>query len=311
MEKVKNRRIAIIGAGALGVMYGNIFNQNKKQDVISFLADADRVLRYQKEGIFLNGVRQEFDIRSTDQIEKPYDLILIAVKFHQLEEALSIAEKAAGEHTIFLSVLNGISSEEKMAERFGEKNVLDCCVQGMDALKKGNQFFCSNTGTVSIGMRIPGQEERLTFVESFLKDMKINYTVYEDMKHQLWKKLMLNAGVNQASVVFDVPYGGIQKEGMARVMTIEAMKEVKRVAQYEDVFLTEEEINQWMKVIDSLNPEGMPSMRQDILAKRPTELSLFAGTIRQKGKEFGVQTPVNDYFYEGIRLMEKNRGILS
>ena len=120
---------------------------------------------------------------------------------------------------------------------------------------------------------------------------------------------MFNTGVNQAATVFDIPYGGLQKEGMARTMMREAMKETKRIAQYEDVFLTDEEIDGWFRLLDGLNPKGMPSMRQDMLAKRATELELFAGTIKRKGMEYGVQTPVNDYFYDGILLMERNRGI--
>ena len=45
----------------------------------------------------------------------------------------------------------------------------------------------------------------------------------------------------------------------------------------------------------------MPSMRQDALAGRPTEVDLFAGTIREYGRRFGIPTPVNDRLFEQIR----------
>ena len=306
----KNKgQIAIVGAGALGVMYGSILTRQLGRDRVYFLADENRQDRYRNEGIYCNGTQMEFNYYSPDEVFHAPDLVLIAVKFHQLSKALLEIEQVVSENTIVLSVLNGITSEEILAEKFGNDRVLDCCVQGMDAGKEGNHFQYTKSGSISIGTRTDTQKEKLSMVIELLQEAGLCYKVCEDMKHELWKKLMLNTGVNQVATVFDVPYGGIQKDKMARIMTIEAMKEVKRVAQYEDVFLTDEEIRQWMELIDGMNPEAMPSMRQDMLAGRKTELELFAGTIREKGRQYEVETPVNDYLYEGIQLMERNRGI--
>ena len=49
-----------------------------------------------------------------------------------------------GEYTLMLSVLNGVSSEETIAARFGERNVIYCTAQGMDAVKVGNALTCAH-----------------------------------------------------------------------------------------------------------------------------------------------------------------------
>lgn len=304
-------QIAILGAGALGVMYGSMMTEKLGRDRVFFLAEEERIDRYKAEGIYCNGQKTDFSFYSPKQLKKAPDLILISVKFYQLEEALKTAALAADEHTIFVSVLNGISSEELLIERFGKEQVLYCCVQGMDAVKEKNHFTYTKTGYMSIGNPDQSQDAKLKFVARLLDEAGIDYEIPDDIRHKMWSKLMLNTGVNQAAAVFQVNYGGLQKDGLARTMMLEAMKETKRVAQYEDIDLTEEEITQWMEILDGLNPDGMPSMRQDMLAGRETELMLFAGFICKKGREYGVLTPVNDYFYDGIRLMEKNRGILS
>ena len=59
-----------------------------------------------------------------------------------------------------------------------------------------------------------------------------------------------------------------------------------------------------MRVLDTLNPEGMPSMRQDTKAHRKTEVDLFSGTICSLGKKYGFETPVNDFLYEQILKIE-------
>ena len=56
----------------------------------------------------------------------------------------------------------------------------------------------------------------------------------------------------------------------------------------------------------TFNPDGMPSMRQDVLAKRPTEVEQFAGVVRRLAKKHGMPTPANDFFYEKIREIEAN-----
>ena len=57
-------------------------------------------------------------------------------------------------------------------------------------------------------------------------------------------------------------------------------------------------------MMPTFNPEGMPSMRQDVLAKRPTEVEEFAGVVRQRAKKYGMPTPANDFFYTRIREIE-------
>lgn len=45
-------------------------------------------------------------------------------------------------------------------------------------------------------------------------------------------------------------------------------------------------------------------MRQDAMAKRKTEVELFAGTIISLAKKHGLSVPVNERFYRTIKEME-------
>ena len=57
-------------------------------------------------------------------------------------------------------------------------------------------------------------------------------------------------------------------------------------------------------MLRGLSPEGLPSMRQDALAKRRSEVELFAGTIVRLGAKHAVPTPVNQRYYDIIKAME-------
>ena len=61
----------------------------------------------------------------------------------------------------------------------------------------------------------------------------------------------------------------------------------------------------WLReMMPAFAADAMPSMRQDVLARRPTEVEQFAGVICRLGKKHGVPTPVNDFFYARIREIE-------
>jgi 2-dehydropantoate 2-reductase len=96
----------------------------------------------------------------------------------------------------------------------------------------------------------------------------------------------------------------VQRDGPARDIMIAAMREVITLAEKENVCLNEEDLTYWLRVVASLSPQGKPSMRQDIEARRPSELDLFAGTIIKLGKKYNIPTPVNKMLYEKIRYIE-------
>ncbi|HIX14990.1 MAG TPA: hypothetical protein H9740_04570 [Candidatus Hungatella pullicola] len=47
-------------------------------------------------------------------------------------------------------------------------------------------------------------------------------------------------------------------------------------------------------------------MRQDALAKRPSEVEMFAGTVRDMAASHGLNVPVNDWLYAKIKEMENS-----
>ena len=134
--------------------------------------------------------------------------------------------------------------------------------------------------------------------------MEIAHEVLTDMQEKLWSKFMLNVGVNQTVAVYDSNYGEIQKDGPARDMMIAAMREVAILAEKEGITLTEDDISYWLNVLSKLSPEGKPSMAQDVEARRFSEVDLFAGTVLELGRKYGIPTPVNKELYDRITKIE-------
>lgn len=117
---------------------------------------------------------------------------------------------------------------------------------------------------------------------------------------------MLNVGVNQTVAAIEGTFHDVQIEGEARDMMISAMREVIKIGQAEGIALSEKDLAYWLDILATLNPEGKPSMAQDVDAKRKSELPLFAGTIRKLGVKHQIATPTNDKLYAIIQAKESN-----
>lgn len=301
------RKIGIIGQGALGVMYGWQLTRHLGNERVFFIADSRRIEKYQREGIYCNGEKTEFQYLTPDTKGVQADLLIFAVKYTAIEEALDDTANFVGGSTILLSLLNGIASEERIGARYGEDKMLYCVAQEMDALKEGNQFSHTNMGTLVIGNRDNKRDERLSAVENILRKAGIPYLIPEDIMHCLWSKLMFNTGVNQTAAVYACNYRQMQEEGQIRDTALSAMEEARCIAEAEGTVITDREFSEWMQILGRLNPEGMPSMRQDTKAKRKTEVELFSGALRKLGKKHQIPTPVNNWLYEKIQEIEHDR----
>lgn len=63
-------------------------------------------------------------------------------------------------------------------------------------------------------------------------------------------------------------------------------------------------VTYYINLIKTLSPEGVPSMRQDGIARRYSEVEMFSGTVRRLAEKHGLKVPVNDMLYKKIKEME-------
>ena len=297
------KTVAIVGMGALGMLYGEQLQKVLPAGAVRFVMDEERFKRHKNDKYEVNGVEQSFTLQSVAQAE-PVDLVIVATKFSGLNEALEEMQGLVGPQTVIFSVLNGISSEEYIKERYGDDNLLYCVALGMDAVREGTSLTYQHKGILKLGMLAKKQRPALAAVMALLEKAGIQYVIEEDILHALWAKLLLNVGINQTCMVYETNYGGAFTNEEARQDMFAAMHEVITVAQREGIKLTEADFEGCVKVLRGLSPEGLPSMRQDAMAKRKSEVELFAGTIIRLGAKHNVPTPVNQRYYDIIKAME-------
>ena len=210
------------------------------------------------------------------------------------------------DHTIIMSVMNGIDSEEILEKRFGREKLIYTVAQGMDAMKSGENLRFTQMGELHIGARYEEQKENVDAVQAYFEEIHMPYVREEDIMYRLWSKFMLNVCINQCCMAFNTNYHGCLIPGEANRTMISAMREVVALANSEKIPLKEQDLNMYVDILKTLSPTGIPSMQQDAVAHRPSEVEMFAGTVIRRAKEKNILVPVNEFLHERIREIEES-----
>ena len=98
------RTVAIVGMGALGLMYGNHIAKHCGREAVVYVMDEERLQRSREMTYTVNG--ETADLRRISPAEaSPVDLLIVAVKYTGLESALPVMAPCINEHTIILSAI--------------------------------------------------------------------------------------------------------------------------------------------------------------------------------------------------------------
>lgn len=287
-------KVIICGLGAVGLTYAY-----KLKDVceLKILADYKRVEKYKNFPPELNGRIIDLSYITPDE-KGDADLIIISTKASGLDSAIDYIKNFVGKDTLIISLLNGISSEEKIAKVYGKDKVLYSYFIGHSAVREGNSVTQDGVGKIVFG------GEKYKVLKEFFDRAKIDYEIPEDIIYSLWLKFGINIYLNQSSAIMNLTMGDMKYNPYFKEFAQKLLSETKQIAQASGVQNLEYFEEEALEAINLMCDEGKSSMLQDILAGRKTEVDIFAGEIIKRGEKYGIATPYNQVIYDMIRVLE-------
>lgn len=294
-------KVIICGLGAVGLTYAN-----KLKDVcdLKILANKERIEKYKNFPPKLNGEKIELNYILPDEKEEA-DLIIISTKASGLDSAIEYIKNFVGENTIIISLLNGISSEEKIAEVYGKEKVLYSYFIGHSAVRDGNSVTQDGVGKIVFNQAAKQpRSSAAKRVETFFKKAGIDYEMPEDIIYSLWLKFGINIYLNQSSAIMNLTMGDMKHNPYFKDLAQKLINETKQIAKASGVQNLENFETEALAALDLMCDEGKSSMLQDILSGRKTEVDIFAGEIIKRGEKLGIPTPYNQIIYDMIKINE-------
>ena len=313
MNIIKN--VLICGIGAIGSIYADKIQRYDSQS-LRILVDKERLSRYLANPTIFNGRELNFNYILPDDSDFKADLIIIATKFEGLKDALNNIKNFVKEDTIILSLLNGVTSEWLIAEKYGREKLLYSYFIGHSAVREGRKIIHDDVNTIVYGSENSDDFENVERLQEYFERVGINYSIPDDILHSLWLKFMLNVAANQTTAILGLTFGELLENRKAMAFVRNVLKEVQAIAKAEGVKNPETMIDETVEHLHTMIPEGKTSMLQDVEAGRKTEVDMFAGTVIELGLKHHIETPYNtvlkelvDIIYEKQQL-EKNKLLL-
>ena len=287
-------RIILCGLGAVGLTFAVKFAQ--KCNRFSVLVDEERLERYKNNPPIFNGIPQELDYILPFQ-KFDADLIIIATKASGLDSAIENIKNFVSEKTRIISLINGISSEEKISQVYPQARVLKTYFIGHSAVRDGNNVTQDGVGEIVT--------EKDEVLQKIFELSGIRYSVAEDINYSLWLKYVFNIFSNQTSAILGMTFGEMKKNKEFIAFAKKIVNEIKPIAKAYGVNNTEKLEADALNSLNKMCDEGKTSMLQDILSFRKTEVEIFSGEIIKLGEKYAIPTPYNKVLYDLIKIKEE------
>jgi 2-dehydropantoate 2-reductase len=318
-------RIGIIGVGAIGSVVGGLLTK-AGHDVTLIDQWPQHVEVMKQRGLKLSGTCGEhlipvraLHIHEAQSINAPFDAVFIAVKSYDTEWAthlgLSYLKQPDG---VIVDFQNGIN-DERVAALAGRERCLGCVITIGAGMYEPGHAMRTDNGTVGfkVGEHDGLNSPRARELARVLNDVAPT-RVTTNLWGERWSKLTVNCMANPLAGLSGLGSAEVRTRPVPRRIGIHIAAEViqvGRAAGYEaepiygiaaqrfvdaaagrGLEAVEAEMAATVKFLSG----GRPSLLQDVMKGRRTEIDHLNGYVCRQGQRLGVKTPVNDAVVELI-----------
>lgn len=306
--------MVVLGAGALGGLIGARLAEGG-QEVTLLEANVARARLLSEEGLFLSEADTgERHVRLTvvTSLEglPTADLLFVAVKSYQTEDAVRGAASVIGPRTWILSTQNGVGNVEQIRRAAGSDRILTG-ITFHSIQHTGPNRLRYRTGIKPIQMApLDGtiSDEVRAIGEAF-NAAGLATEVVPRVDDAIWQKLMHNAVVNPVSALTGLSCSELLDDGDMQAFMRAVCLEIAGVMRARGTRLEDQE-DPYRPVIRSQKAlaKNRPSMWQDLVRGFRTEIDAMNGGVVAEAERLGMKAPLNWALVQLVHSRERQQG---
>jgi 2-dehydropantoate 2-reductase len=308
MQNLKNAKIAIVGAGAVGCYYGGMLAHAGYN--VHFLMRSDlQDVRAHGMKIHTRGQKLHLkDVKAHGDTSEigPCDLVIIGLKATANGALEALIPPLLGPGTALLTLQNGLGNEEFLAQRWGAERVMG-----------GLCFVCLNRtapgviehydhGTLSLGEYRRAPADRTRQIADAFHEAGIQANVVENLITERWRKLLWNVPFNGLSIAadgatVDIVLGEERLRKLARDLMSEVLNGARRSGHdIPDSFADFQIERSWS--MGAYKPSSM----LDWQSGHPVEVEAIWGEPLRQGTAAGAHMPRLEMLYALLQRLTRS-----
>ena len=298
-------RVAIVGAGAVGGVFGAMLA--RAGHAVSLLTRGDSLEAVRARGLSLtNAAGEVYETGPLAASDDPAalgvaDLVLVAVKSWQVAALAPALAPLVGPGTLVVPVQNGVEAGEALLDGLGPSAAhavaFGVCHVLASRDRPGHVRSGGGPPQLTVGEPRGGPSPRLERLADALRAAGIVVVISPEIRVELWGKLLFVEPLGSVGAVTGVPMGVMRSVPETRALLEQAMGEVLAVAAGQGVRLPGDPVAAALARVDGMPASATTSMHRDLLEGRPSELDEQTGAVVRLGHRAGVACPVHDVLY--------------
>lgn len=299
-------RIAVIGAGAMGALYGGYLS--RKHDVLLVDVNRTQVDTINAKGLSIHEPDGSVTlchpkaVLDTQGME-PVDVIILFVKAMFSDSALANNRSLIGPDTMVMTLQNGSGHEDTLLKYVDREHVVIGTTQHNSAVLGFGEIRHGGSGKTCIGC-LDGGAQRLAPIAEAFAQSGLETVCDDQVQRLIWDKLFTNVSLSVLTGVLQVPMGFIARDAHAWALCQTLVREAAAVAAGDGyVFDVEEKIAQ-VRAVSEKSPEGLTSIYADLKNGRKTEVDTISGSVVRASRRNGVPAPTHEAMVALVHAME-------
>lgn len=302
-------RILVIGAGAIGSLFGALLSAAGNE--VTLVARAPHVAAIARDGMRLEGrTTGTFRISASTEIPASArtELALLTVKTPDLEIATTMLGRSALTPIPAVALQNGLGVEttvERALTAAGWPDARAWIVRGINSipatLVRPGVVRHAGEGEVLLSDFSSGRHAE--GISEAFRAAGIPTRVDTDRERTVWRKVLVNAAINPVTADHGIPNGRLLLDPY-RGQALQLLDEALSVAQAEGIRFTDVDAQRELWRVVRATAENRSSMLQDLDRGRKTEIDAISGTLLQRGKARGLSLPATDRIVQRIHAKE-------
>ena len=287
--------IVIVGAGAIGSLFGALLS--KKNDVI-LVGRNSHIEAIRRNGLYIKDKTQlnvkipsEFLINN---VTSSPDLLILTVKSHDTDLAISQSRQIIGDKTVVLSLQNGLDNIDKIEKIIDRKQIIAGITTHGAFLSEFGVVKHTGKGQTVLGELDGKKTKRIEHIVDVFNKSGIETIASEKIISEIWVKTILNSSINPLTAFFRCKNGYLLENPILEKIVEQICKESTNIANINGINISYEKMLKKTKEVIRNTSENYSSMLQSFKNGKTTEIDSINGKLANIGKKHSADTTMNE-----------------
>ncbi len=304
-------KIAVIGAGAMGSIYAGLMADAGHEvwaiDVWRAHLDAIAEQGLRVEGASGDRVVRTLKVTSDSAEVGLCDLVILSTKASAVSAAVATIRPILRDDTPILAMQNGLGAGERVLQALPDANVLLGVAEGFGAAMRGPGHAHHAAMTlIRLGEMQGGLTGRVEAIAEVWRGAGFEAKAFADINQLIWEKFVCNTAFSAPCTVFGRRVGEMRADPESWKVSLGCGCEAYAVGRAKGIAFSFDDPEAHIAAFADKVAKARPSMLQDHLAGRRSEIDAINGMVPIVAAEVGMTAPYNEVVTAIVRSRERD-----